>query len=104
MNVDGVVRLCQMSSDLSKMPLTNFEKHKSPWYAFCDKQPSYYTCSYEIRFIMQAAVGVESELWFKNQKYNEVNSFKVDWQEGTSVSAPREIPSAVEHNYDRFRR
>ena len=53
---------------------------------------------------MQAAAGVESELWFKNEKYSEENSFKVDWQEGSTVSAPREIPAAVEHNYDRFRR
>jgi len=92
-----------MTSDLTKVDLSEFKKHKSHWWQ-CGSLPTYYSTEYEIRFVMGAAAAVEAELWFKNQKYSEPNSFKVDWEDGASVSAPRDVPGAVEHNYDRFRR
>lgn len=92
-----------MTSNLSGIDLKQFQKHKKPWYSCDSSMPTYYTAAYEIRFKMAAAAAVEAELWFKDKKYSEPSSFKIDWEEGASVSAPREIPGAVETNYDRYR-
>ena len=95
--------MCQMTSDLTKVDLSQFQKHKKPWYSCDSSMPTYYTAAYEVRFVMRAAAAVDAELWFNNQKYNEPSSFNVEWEEGVSVPAPKEIPGAVETNYDRFR-
>lgn len=91
-----------MTSDLTRVDLSQFQKHKKPWYS-CDSFPTWYSAEYEIKFVVGAAAAVDSELWFKNQKYNEPNAFKVDWDEGASVSAPREIPTERNRDYDRYR-
>ena len=91
-----------MTSDLTKVSLDQFEKHKSPWYS-CDKVPTWYSTEYEIQFHISAAASVETELWFRGKKYSEPNSFKLEWEEGATVSAPKEVVWAVNSNYDRFR-
>ena len=92
-----------MTSDLTRVDLSQFEKHKKPWYSCDSSRQTYYTANYEIRFVIGAAAQVDAELWFKNQKYSEPSSFKIEWDEGAKISAPREIPTAVSTTYDRFR-
>ena len=84
---DGIVRLCQMTSDLTSIDLNQFTKHKNQWWR-CHSEPTYYSVIYQIRFAPAVVANVEAELWFKDQKYSMPNSIHVEWQEGISASAP----------------
>lgn len=99
---DDVHELCRMTSDLTGVALSQFKKHKTPWYS-CDSIPTYYSAKYDIKFVIGAAANVEAELWFKDKKYNEPNSFSVDWDEGATVAAPPELPVELGNNYNRYR-
>lgn len=92
-----------MTSDLTRVNVSEFQKHKKKWY-HCDSTPTWYSTDYELRFNISAAGTVETELWFKNRKYSEPNSFTIEWEAGAGVSAPKEVIGAINTNYDRFRR
>jgi hypothetical protein len=51
---------------------------------------THYRARYHIRFNIRPA-GVDFELRFKGTRYNEANSFEVQWEEGAAISAPREL-------------
>lgn len=89
-----------MTSDLTSVPLSSFEKKKKRGWQFWKKYQTHYKASYTIRFLLKHA-SVESELLFRGQKYNQANSFHVTWDVGANVAAPREHRKHEESSPDR---
>lgn len=81
--------MAQMKSNLTQVPLNEFEKQKRRWWQFWKSVKTHYKAAYEIRFQIQPA-GIDFELWFKGAKYSDDSHFGVQWEEGVNIRSPKE--------------
>jgi hypothetical protein len=77
--------LCEITSDFSGLPLTNFKLKNRHWWNTGQKY-------HRINYIIKVALGPADicfELWHNGQKLNNDNPIKVEWQ---AAQAPPEPP------------
>jgi len=68
-------KLCDISSDLSSLPLTMFKLKNRHWW---NKRAKYHRIEYVIKVALGAA-DIRFELWHDGQKLSKDNPIKVEW-------------------------
>jgi hypothetical protein len=100
---EGTVKpLCVMTSDLTSVPVSSFEKKKKRWWKFKSSEKSYFRACYTIRFEMKPAA-IDSQLLFQDKPFSMPNSFEVRWEAGADMAAPKEHRQENRANFDRLR-
>lgn len=81
--------LCDITTDLSAVPLSDFDqvKEHKAWYSLSTRE-KYRIAEHEIRLVI-GSTDIQFELWFKGYQYNKPNSIRVEWNEGASVVPDR---------------
>ncbi|CAG8976953.1 hypothetical protein HYALB_00008864 [Hymenoscyphus albidus] len=78
--------LCEISSDLSSLPLNSFKLKNRHWWNMGKEK------YHRIEYVIKVNIGpadISFELWYNGQKISQENSISVEWKES---APPREVP------------
>ena len=74
---------CNIQSDLTHIPLTEFKEKNRHWWS---RGPRYYLATYEVKVVVDAA-HIRFELWFNGRNYTTEHPIAVEWGEASMETA-----------------